>query len=83
MSAHPTTLETVSRLLGDLIREDISDPDLPLLDAGKLTSLTSMNLILAIEETFEIRIPNSELTRDNLSSLRTLAAMVERLKTPS
>lgn len=83
MSPHPETLETLSRLLGDLIHEPNPDPDLQLLDAGKLTSLTSMNLIIAIEATFQVRIPNSELTRDNLSSLRKLTEMVERLKTTS
>lgn len=83
MTASSDTLTNVSQLLGELIQEHNIDPDLSLLDTGKLTSLTSMNLILAIESFYCIRIPNHEMTRENLATLRSLAVMVDRVRAQS
>lgn len=80
MSTTDNTLATITTLLDELIGASAIDPDENLLDSGKLTSLTSMNLILAIETAFAIQIPNRELNRSNFTNLRSLAAMVERVR---
>lgn len=80
MSSTDTHISKISKLLGDMIHTSDLVPDEDLLASGKLTSLTSMNLIMAIEEEFGIRIPNHELNRANFSTLRALAAMVERVR---
>ncbi len=79
MNAADRHLVKISELLGNLIQDFELDPDEDLLSSGKLTSLTSMNLIVAMEDSFGITIPNNELNRTNFTSLRSLAHLVHRM----
>ena len=72
-------LQTIKTILEDLIKEQDVDPDEKLLESGKLTSLTSMNLLIAIEDHFHLKIPNQQLNRKNFSTLRTISDLVEAL----
>lgn len=47
-------------------------------DAG-LTSLVTVNLLLAIEDHFDIEFPDEFLSRRTFQSIDTLAAAVEKL----
>jgi acyl carrier protein len=78
-------LETVSRvrelvsgharLVGAV--DSLSD-DSDLFAAG-LTSLATVNLMLAIEEAFDIEIPDALLNRRSFASISALSAVVEQL----
>ncbi len=57
--------------------DSISDTT-DLKDAG-LTSVTRMNVILAIEEHYNIRFPDEMLTLDNFRSIRSISNTVKSL----
>jgi len=80
MDGNIDSIERIRPILTNLLKADWIDSDEDLLQSGKLTSLTSLNLIVAIEDEFQLRIPNKELNRSNLTSLVTIAAMVDRLQ---
>lgn len=50
--------------------------DAGLLDKGLIDSLGTMQLIMAIEEEFKIRIPTEEFTYENFNSLSSWTNMV-------
>jgi acyl carrier protein len=54
-------------------------PDQDLREAG-LSSLDTVNLMLAVEGAFDLFIPEAEMTPDNFRSARTVAGLVERLR---
>jgi D-alanine--poly(phosphoribitol) ligase subunit 2 len=57
--------------------DGLSDQD-NLFDAG-MTSFGSVQLMLAVEEEFDIEFPNSLLTRKTFATVGGLAAAVEQL----
>ncbi len=52
--------------------------DSDLYEAG-LTSLTTVNLMLAVEDAFNIEFPDKKLGRKTFESIRSLAEVVEEL----
>jgi acyl carrier protein len=54
------------------------DEDADLYATG-LTSLTTVNIMLAIEDEFDIEFPDSKLNRKTFQSIETLAEVVEEL----
>jgi len=82
MTPSDSTLSTVATIVATLIRCDAAslNPDEDLLQSGKLTSLTSLNILIELENTFGFKIPNSELNRRNFSTLRSLATLVDRIQ---
>lgn len=58
---------------------DLLAPDTDLYEAG-LTSLSAVDLMLAVEQTFDFIFPDDTLNRRTFSSIRSIAAVVERLK---
>src|SRR4051812_10738157 len=57
--------------------ESLSD-DSSLYEAG-LTSLTTVNLMLAVEDKFDLEFPDSMLSRKTFSSIRALGEAVEHM----
>lgn len=55
-------------------------PDANLYDLG-LTSLTTVNLMLALEEHFDVEFPQHMLSRKTFESVRTLSESIDELKT--
>lgn len=47
--------------------------------AAGLTSLTTVNIMLAIEDEFDIEFPDSKLNRQTFQSIETLVEVVEEL----
>jgi acyl carrier protein len=45
-----------------------------------LTSLTTVNLMLALEDHFEVEFPNHMLSRKTFESVRTLVASIEQIR---
>jgi acyl carrier protein len=54
------------------------DADADLYATG-LTSLTTVNIMLAIEDEFDIEFPDSKLNRQTFQSIETLVETVEEL----
>lgn len=54
-------------------------PDANLYDLG-LTSLTTVNLMLALEDHFDIEFPDQLLSRKTFESVRALAGFIEELQ---
>ncbi len=52
--------------------------ELPLLERGIVDSLGVLDVIGFLEQTFQIRIDDDELTPDNFANVRCMAAFVER-----
>lgn len=75
-------LEKLTQFVVDeLLHGDGADLDAttPLLELAILDSMGVHQLIAFVERAFQIEVPSSDLTPQNLRDLRSIAAMVERL----
>ncbi|AOY95135.1 acyl carrier protein [Cupriavidus sp. USMAA2-4] len=74
---------TIRSILGEVARLDVPLDSLEdksdLYEAG-LSSLATVHVMLAIENAFDIEIPDRMLTRQLFRSIDSLAAAVEQLK---
>lgn len=71
----------VIALIDDLFMEDVTDMmDEDLYDAGILDSMGTVELIVAMEEKFEISIPVSEFGRDDWNTANKIIAGVQDLR---
>jgi acyl carrier protein len=81
---------TVQDQLRDFLLESfyVSDPseltdDLSLIDSGIVDSTGMLDVILFIEETFDIQVADSETVPDNLETITRIAAYVARKRSAS
>ena len=51
-----------------------------LIDKGLLDSLAILKVVTFCEEQFGVTIPDTEVLPDNMESVRTIAALVERVR---
>lgn len=58
------------------------DADSNLYDSG-LDSMAIMQLLILLEEEYGVAVPESELTRQNFSTVRSVAGLVRARTTPS
>lgn len=56
------------------------DADTDLFAGGLVNSLFALQTVLFLEKTFSIKIPRKEISKENLSSVAKMAALVERIK---
>ena len=74
--------EKIRQILAQHSRLDLDfqalDEDADLYTAG-LTSLTTVNIMLAIEDEFDIEFPDSKLNRKTFRSIESLVEVVEEL----
>lgn len=71
----------VIALIDNLFMEDVTDMmDEDLYDAGILDSMGTVELIVAMEEKFEISIPVSEFGRDDWNTANKIIAGVQELR---
>ena len=72
---------TIRQILADVARLDVSvdalDDQADLYEAG-LSSLATVHVMLAIENAFNIEIPDAMLTRQLFRSVNSLAAAAEQ-----
>lgn len=54
-------------------------PDDDFFAVGYINSLFAMELVMFVEKTYDVRIPNNELRIDNFRSASGIARLVERL----
>ncbi|MGT2742098.1 D-alanine--poly(phosphoribitol) ligase subunit DltC [Streptococcus plurextorum] len=68
-------------IIDDLFMEDVSEMmDEDLYDAGVLDSMGTVELVVALEEHFDITIPVSELGRDDWNTANKIIAGIEELR---
>ncbi|WP_020203280.1 MULTISPECIES: acyl carrier protein [Cupriavidus] len=74
---------TIRQILAEVARLDVSvealDDQADLYEAG-LSSLATVHVMLAIENAFNIEIPDAMLTRQLFRSVNSLAAAAEQLR---
>ena len=76
-----STEETIIELFDRLFMEDVSDiKDEDLFDAGVLDSLGTVELIVELENTFNIKVPISEFGREDWNTVNKIVEGVEALK---
>lgn len=76
-----STEETIIELFDRLFMEDVSDiKDEDLFDAGVLDSLGTVELIVELENTFNIKVPISEFGREDWNTVNKIVEGVEELK---
>lgn len=56
------------------------DPDEPLISGGLVDSFSLVDLALSVEDTFGVRIEDTELNAESFDSLRQLADLIEARK---
>ena len=79
MSTEQTLKELiVERLFLDIEPEEI-DTDTPLAEYG-VDSFLLLELIVALEEQFDVKFDQSDITSENLKSVRTMADLIQAKK---
>lgn len=72
---------TVIQLIDTLFMEDISDMmDEDLFDAGVLDSMGTVELVIELETTFNIKIPVSDMGRDDWNTGNKIVEGVKELQ---
>jgi len=83
MTLSPTESAVRDYLLTEILY-DRNLQDLPadenLIDKGLLDSLAILKVVTFCEEQFGVTIPDTEVLPDNMESVRTIAALVERVR---
>ena len=71
----------VIEIIDELFMEDVSDMmDEDLFDAGVLDSMGTVELIVEIENRFDIRVPVTEFGRDDWNTANNIVAGITELK---
>ena len=71
----------VIEIIDELFREDVSDMmDEDLFDAGVLDSMGTVELIVEIENRFDIRVPVTEFGRDDWNTANKIIAGIVELQ---
>ena len=72
----------VIEIIDELFMEDVSDMmDEDLFDAGVLDSMGTVELIVEIENRFDIRVPVTEFGRDDWNTANKIIAGIVELQT--
>ena len=73
--------ETVLSILNDLTGEDLSDQmDENIFDNGLMDSMASVQMLLNLQEKFDIDVPVSEFNREEWDTPNKIVAKVESLE---
>ncbi|MBJ7618260.1 D-alanine--poly(phosphoribitol) ligase subunit DltC [Weissella confusa] len=71
----------VIAMINDLFLEDVSDMmDEDLFDAGIMDSMGTVELVLEIESKFNIKVPVSEMGRDDWNTANKIIEGIEELR---
>ena len=71
----------VMEIIDELFMEDVSDMmDEDLFDAGVLDSMGTVELIVEIENRFDIRVPVTEFGRDDWNTANKIVAGIRELQ---
>ncbi|MCD7948224.1 MAG: acyl carrier protein [Oscillospiraceae bacterium] len=61
-------------------KADGLEDDTDLFKGGIVDSLFAFEIVVYLEETFGVRIPDKEITEDNFRTIHAIAAMIRRVK---
>jgi methoxymalonate biosynthesis acyl carrier protein len=75
MSMNPST--EIRSFLSGRIGESFSDDD-DIFALGYVNSLFAVQLVMHIEKTFGVQIPNEQLSLDNFRTVQSMSRLVER-----
>ena len=72
--------EQIKERVCEIIKNIIPDyqEEIDLVDSGLITSLTMMNLVIALEDEFLFETEAKDMVRDNFRTASSIARMVER-----
>ena len=74
-------MDIKSEIIDELFMEDVSDMmDEDLFDAGVLDSMGTVELIVEIENRFDIRVPVTEFGRDDWNTANKIVAGIRELQ---
>lgn len=77
-------IPTLASFLADKILKQpgrVIRPDEPLISSGLIDSFSLMDVALFVEDTFGVRIEDTELNADTFDTLTQLAALIESRRT--
>lgn len=83
MNAPSNLMKPIRCLIQDQLAVSVASDDTDLLAEGVLDSVTLVQLIMHLEQSFQIRIELAELEIEDLRSVRSIAALVEKLQLQS
>jgi D-alanine--poly(phosphoribitol) ligase subunit 2 len=72
-------VEDIRSVLRERLHVLVDSPDLDLLESGSLDSIGLVELVLQLEERFEVSLPMETLEIDEFRSINTIAGLVTRL----
>jgi acyl carrier protein len=81
-TAHSSVRDRLLQLVGQILGKPDAAPSLPVearLSELGMSSIKMVNLMLAVEEEFDLTIPQGDITPDNFRSVATVEALVARL----
>lgn len=81
-----TTEDAVAVILNEILRpkgQSVSGDNEKIFESGLFDSFGILEVLLALEAHFQIKIPNEYLTIQNFSSIIEISKLVERLKCKS
>ena len=70
----------VLKIIDELFMEDVSDMDEDLFDAGVLDSMGTVELIVELENHFDITVPVSEFGRDDWNTANKIIEGITELR---
>jgi acyl carrier protein len=80
---HGAILDAVRALLEGSLLIEVPDSGADLFAGGQLDSLGLVELLVLLEERFDVVIPPADLDVDSFRSVDAIAALVARLRAPS
>ncbi|HEU5331349.1 MAG TPA: acyl carrier protein [Actinocrinis sp.] len=78
-----TTATTISSFIEGRFPQARIEPGLDIFSLGFINSLFAMELVMFLEKSFAVTIPNAELRIDNFRTVEAMAALVDRLGAPA
>jgi D-alanine--poly(phosphoribitol) ligase subunit 2 len=75
-------LDGIQSVLHDHLHVIVDSPDVDLLESGLVDSIGMVELILHLEERFDVSLPMDALEIDDFRSIRRIADLITRVSTP-
>ena len=79
------TQKEIEKVLAEYLREEVFDPTITLVTTTNLLaagfdSLALLKLLHFVEETLDVRIPESEITEERISTIENLSELIHKLQ---
>jgi acyl carrier protein len=73
--------ETIKKIICELTRVDTIDDRVNLIEDGVLDSFQIMNLIVALEKEFGVKIPGVKVSAETFGNMESIARLLQELGT--